>query len=710
QWSGDRNAGFSRANPQKLYLPVIIDPEYHFEALNVEAQQNNPSSLLWWMKRLIALRKQYRVFGRGTVEFLRPENTKVLVFIRADENERVLVVANLSRFPQHVELDLSSYEGMVPVELFGKTEFPEIGELPYFLTLGPHSFYWFSLEAPRTEAADTHKEPPVVEAIGSWEVLCQTGRGGGRLDRALPGYLMQCRWFRGKARKISGATISEAIPIAIRQGRAYIAMVTVSYVHETPQTYVLPLAFARGRAASTIEEESPQAVVARVRVRDKAKGGDVIEGILYDASFSDAFADALLASFGKKRAMGAAIGKLETKTFRAYRALRGEPGDRPRAAVLSAEQSNTSIVYGDRFILKLFRMLEEGENPDLEIGRQLTEVAGFPHTPPVAGAIIYRGTRREPSSIGILQGYVRNQGDAWKMTLESLGRFCDRALSAEANGAIPDIPTDHLLTRSRRPVAEAASEVIGDYLAHARLLGERTAEMHIALATETDDPAFAPDELSTLHQRSAYETARTRLTLAFEMLKKNLSRVPEPVQPLARETLSRRGEINARFRRIVGKKIDAVRIRCHGDYHLGQVLYTGSDFVILDFEGEPARPIGERRIKRSPLRDVAGLLRSFHYAAVAVTRSGIIRPEDVPNLSPWLEMWAQWVASTCLGAYLEIAAESAFLPADDDDLEALLDFYLLEKCMYELGYELNNRPDWVGIPLRGLRTLLGAKE
>jgi maltose alpha-D-glucosyltransferase / alpha-amylase len=706
QWSGDRNAGFSRANPQKLYLPVIIDPEYHFEAVNVEAQQNNPTSLLWWMKRLIALRKQHKVFGRGTVEFIRPENPKILAFIRSYGEERLMVVANLSRFVQHVELDLSEYEGIAPMELFGHTEFPPIGELPYFLTLGPHSFYWFSLQ--RTEKpAELHvDELPLLEVTGTWENLLHRGRSS-RLERALPAYLMKSRWFRGKARKISAIRVTDAIPLPMRGGgRAVIALLNVSYVHESPETYVLPMSFARGTREHKVEEDAPHTVIARLRVRPSKSGkGEPQDGILYDAFADDAFADALLQLFGKKRRVAGQGGEIVSSSTRVFRDLRREHPERPRPHVVGVEQTNTSVIYGDQLILKIYRLLEDGTNPDLEIGRYLTQRTPFTNVPPMAGALEYQ-TEDKVAALGLLQAYVRNQGDAWKLTLDSLGRYFEEALSWEPDVEEPELPTAPLLDVAAQPIPGAMSDIIGGYIPLARLLGERTAELHIALSAETEDLSFVPEPLSTLHQRSLFESARTRMTLSLDLLKKQLATIPAPWQDAAREVLSKRQELTSRLRGIVGQKIDAVRIRCHGDYHLGQVLYTGNDFIILDFEGEPARSIGERRLKRSPLRDVAGMVRSFHYAAVSATHDAHLRPEDIEELEPWAELWTAYVSATFLDAYLRRADGAAFIPHQRDGLEALLDFYLVEKCIYELGYELNNRPSWVGIPLRGLQTLL----
>jgi maltose alpha-D-glucosyltransferase / alpha-amylase len=706
QWSYDRNAGFSRANPQKLYLPVIIDPEYHYEAINVEAQQNNASSLLWWVKRLIALRKQYQVFGRGTVRFFRPEQSSVLVFMRSQGSERVLVVANLSRFSQGVEIDLSEYAGLVPVEMFGRIRFPAITEQSYFLSLGPHSFYWFELEQPGADhGAEAAREIPQIEVTRAWENLISTGRRQSALEKVLPGYLQTSRWFRSKARKISSAKFVDIITIPIAEDSAYLALVQVSYVQETPDVYLLPMAYAQGERALHLEHDSPQAVIARVKIKPaRGSGGEVHTGVIYDATRNEDFARALLEMFSRRKAWPGQGSELTATALPAFRSLRGPAAQELKPRVLTAEQTNTSIAYGDAFVLKLNRLVESGIQPELEVGRYFSEVSHFEHVPPLAGALEYqaRGSR---AVVGILQKYVPNQGDAWRFTLDSLRAYFDHALSLPEKPHDVDLGPSSLLDRSRLEIPQVVREVIGPYLALMRVLGERSAEMHMAL-TGPADSDFASEPFSTLYQRSLYQASRIVLLRSFDLLDKRLETVPEEWRDLAGQILGTRKRLDAQLKNIAARRIDTLRTRCHGDYHLGQVLYTGNDFVIIDFEGEPARPIGERRIKRSPLRDVAGMLRSFHYAAMFAAHDRGPRPVDMPELERWAEIWHRWVSAAYLSAYLQRIAGSGLLPDEDGPLSILLDFYLLDKCVHELAYELNNRPEWVWVPLLGLRQLL----
>jgi maltose alpha-D-glucosyltransferase/alpha-amylase len=373
------------------------------------------------------------------------------------------------------------------------------------------------------------------------------------------------------------------------------------------------------------------------------------------------------------------------------------------------EQSNTSVVYGGQFILKVFRRSDEGVNPDLEIGRFLTETAEFANVPSVVGAIEYQRKGGAAMTLGILQQFVPNVGDAWSYTLDSLSHYFERAL-AHPEAEVPGLPQPPVLDLLNDEFPVLAKELIASYLESARLLGQRTAELHKALASSTDDPNFAPEPFSMLYQRSVYQSMQSQMSQVFPWLRTRLKQLADGTREEAQRVLDLEPEIRRRYRSLLQRKLNTMRIRVHGDYHLGQVLYTGRDFVIIDFEGEPPRPLSERRIKRSPLRDVAGMLRSFHYASYSALFGMVpgVRPEDFPALEPWANFWYTWVSVTFLRAYMTVAKDEPFLPKDAIELQVLLDAYLLEKAVYELGYELNSRPDWLKVPLRGLLQLLVA--
>ena len=709
QWSADRNAGFSQANPQRLYLPVIIDPEYSYETVNVQTQDRNPHSLLWWMKRLIALRKRFKAFGRGSLEFLYPENRKILAFIRRYQGEAILVLANLSRFVQYAELSLSEFKGLVPVELFGQTEFPIIGDHPYFLSIGPHGFYWFVLSPQRVSPAqpipiaEPRARIPVLTVSDGWEQLVQ-GKDGSALRDILPAYLRTRRWFGRKARRIKGTQILDAISVPYHDGNGYVAMVQVDYTEGDPDTYAMPLAFAGGERAEQLTRELPRTIVARLKTR-----GSVNEGVLYDALAEPAFCDALLGSIAERHRLRGSEGKLLSTTTRGSRQILRAGGGALEPSLAKAEQSNTSVIYGDRFILKFFRRLEAGQNPDVEIGRFLTE-RGYRHAPPLIGSLEYQPSQGEPMTLAILQGLVPNEGDAWQYTIGVLSRYFEQSLTSEGEPEAAPISARAQLAAVDKPFPPAAHHVVGGYLDTARLLGQRTAEMHMMLASDPADPDFAPEPFTMFYQRSLYQSMRNLTSQTFQTLRRSLPDLSEPLRGEARRIIEAEGELLRKFSMMSQSRLTGMRIRYHGDYHLGQVLYTGMDFVIIDFEGEPGRPLSQRRTKRSALTDVAGMLRSFHYASHAPlfgqAEGVVVRPEDLPRLEQWARFWYCWVSVAFLKGYLESAAEAAFLPESREEIQVLLDAFLLEKAIYELGYELNHRPTWVTIPAHGILDLL----
>ena len=704
QWSADRNAGFSRSSPQKLYLPITSDPEYHYETINVEAQQANPNSLLWWTRRIIEQRKQYKAFGRGTIRFLHPENRRVLAFYRQYEQENILVVANLSRFPQHVSLDLSDFKGMVPVEMFGRADFPPVGDQPYVITLSGHGFFWFALEARHMaresiEVSSPQRTVPVV-SIGSWERLLDDRTIAG-LTRLLPIFLQTRRWYRGKARALRRVNVRDIIPIG--DSDAYVVLVEIEYADGDPDTYLLPVATARGEeAVRHVEERHADTIVARVRT----DSGE--EGLLYGALWYPKFRDMLLGAIARRRRFRGTAGDLVGTHTRQFRHIWGDTRANLDSTVSKADQSNSSVFYGDRFVLKLFRKIEPGVHPDIEIGAFLT-AKGFPHTPPIAGSIEYRPDGGEAMQVAILQAFVPNQGDAWNYTLDALSRFFETALA----GTIPDVEQRQPLDLIEEPPPAEAQELIGAYLESARLLGQRTAELHLAFADPLGGQEFAPEPFTDHYRHGLYHSMMSQAHRTLLVLRQRLSTIADPAAAEAKMVLEREDEIRGSFRGLRDRRIQSIRTRHHGDYHLGQVLYTGKDFQIIDFEGEPGRPLSERRLKRSPVRDVAGMIRSFQYAAYAALYGQIAgvtpRPELIPMLERCADYWTTWVSAAFLRGYVTTARQGRFLPAQED-LRELLSVFLLEKALYEITYELNTRPEWVRIPLNGILKLLAWRE
>jgi maltose alpha-D-glucosyltransferase / alpha-amylase len=690
QWSPDRNGGFSRANPQQLILPVIIDPEYRYETVNVEVQQANPRSLLWWMKAAIALRKRHPAFARGSLKMLAFENRKVLAFLRRSEAETLLVVANLSRSPQWVELDLAEFKGVFPVELFGNAEFPQIGDAPYLLTLGGHDVLWFELAS---AAGSLHSDPAagswtprIVPFEGDWHALL---RPGSPLESALLKYVPMQRWFRSKSRRRTRARLLDAVPLEGAGGRLYLVFVEIAFDEGEPETYTLPVAFE--------EAEKPPASALIGRAAD----GNLPAWIV-DASQDGRVAKELHALTLAGRRLRGTLAE-----------IRGNPTATPAspepasARPLGGEQTNTSYVVGQESAGKMMRCLEEGRCLEAEVLEHLERAPIRPNVPKLIGEadVDFAGARR--ATLWMSQTYIPNEGDAWQVVVDSVQRFYEQALSLYG-GRSPERFPGTLVEAAEKPRPTPVDELLGEHLRLVELLGKRTAELHVALAHDPSHPKFAPQRQTDLARRSFYQSLRNLSARALDRLAD--AALPEPAAALAEKVRGRRDQIRARFDRVRVTPLTGRVIRVHGDYHLGQVLYTGRDLFIIDFEGEPGRARAERERLRSPIADLAGMLRSLHYAAFGVLtgelRGSRVRDEDRSVLEPWADFHYHWSAVSFLGSYLADMRQSPLLPETRGELELLLDVHQLEKALSELLYELDTRPQWVDLPLRGLLGIL----
>jgi trehalose synthase-fused probable maltokinase len=511
------------------------------------------------------------------------------------------------------------------------------------------------------------------------------------LPAQLPSFLAVQRWFGGKARQILGVELVDAIPISGGdETSAIVLVVTVKYLEGAEETYSIPFAL-KGQLGGESN--------ARATLKLKMGNGSVL--MLEDAFSCPQFLDELLAFIKQEGEMQGEKGRLRGSRTATFTELFSSSKPLPPTP-LTGEQSNSSVIYGEGLILKFFRRLENGENPDLEIGRFLSERAHFPHVPRIAGYIEYQLEDGTLGTQAILQEFVSNQGDAWRYALKTLSGFYERA-----GDSVPERENSGL-----EELSEFMGEAMTRLLADMGLLGRRTAELHLALSFEHDDPAFAPERF-TMQFQNSLETSLAELTSrTLGLLRARVANVPAEYKDHSKEIAAREPEILRRFRTALSAPIQAMRIRIHGDYHLGQVLYTGSDFVIIDFEGEPARPLVERRVKQSPLQDVAGMLRSFHYVAfaplLAPSPGNSISPSRIANMRRWAEAWSRCAANRFLGQYYETSGAAPFLLTSSQARGKLLEVYLLAKAIYELGYELNNRPAWVGIPLEGISRLLSA--
>lgn len=520
------------------------------------------------------------------------------------------------------------------------------------------------------------------------------------IAQALPDFLRRQRWFAGKAKQIKGCELLDAIPIHDGHDGLHFFLVRVEFSEGHPQTYALPLQ----QLSDDPQADSTSPASEFILKVDLEDGGRRQAVRLADAPRHSAFANAFLDLIARGDRFRGISGELAGMPTSAFQSLRG-PEPQLDARVLSVEQSNTSIVYGRRLILKVFRLIDEGINPEIEICSFLTGRTTFANFAAVAGVLEYRKADGPPSSLGVLQAFVPNQGDAWNFTLGEVDGYLDRVVgSRPPQSASQSKP---LLALAEDECPPGVAETIGGYVDSAALLGRRTAELHLALASEPHDPAFAAEPFSPDYQRSMYASMIGLVQQNLGLLRDRSRDLAEQDRELARLVLGRENEFRAALSKVLDRPMTGMRTRVHGDYHLGQVLYTGSDFVIIDFEGEPARPLHERRRKSSPLKDIAGMLRSFHYAAYSVVfqRAAEARANG-QNVDAWARYWHTCVSAAFLRSYLRAARAGPFLPKAHDELQLLLDVFLLEKSIYELGYELNNRPAWVRIPLQGIMQTL----
>lgn len=709
QWSPDRNAGFSKADPQKLYLPVIATPEYHYTTTNVENQIANPNSLLRWTKNLIEMRKQNTALTRGTLEFLEPDNPKVLAFIRAyqdpesGEYQRILVVANLSKRAQYVELDLAQYRGMVPVELRGDTAFPSIGELPYFITLGPYDFYWFALT--QQEMLDSTqwllRDSRHFRLNGKPKEVVREPEQCRHFEKMIAGYLPKARWFGGKGTPIRKVRIKDSVDIEHNEGRSStLIFVEVQYKDKPDhsETYLVTVTCAEGERAANIERDRPDLIIGKY----ESESGET--GLYHEAIIDAGFAKTMLLAILRRREIDTKSGKLTAETYKTIR--RQWIKELPEPSFLALEQSNSSLRFGKAFFFKLFRRLEEGENPEVEVGRHIGKT-GYMHVPPLVGSLSYRTDDEKIWSLGVVHEYIEAVGSAWDLFLDHLEDFAEEAIrhpTMQANRIHVKCPNFFSLREDRMP------DWFKDQTAYSaslmRLLGQRTGELHRALADEDQKDDFKPEDVTPFYQRSLYQSLRNRATQAKTALKRERKALPEDAAAMADELFAKWDIIERQFDGVRHQHFGGKRIRIHGDYHLGQVLFTGRDFNILDFEGEPMRAISTRRLKHSPLQDVAGMLRSIDYAILFYMRRKVSRDEDRQKLAAWLKLWRLWMWKQFIDAYAEACEDSGLLPASHDHILYLAEVFLLDKALYEIAYELGSRPDWVTIPLRGLLDLL----
>jgi maltose alpha-D-glucosyltransferase / alpha-amylase len=678
QWSPDRNGGFSRADPAALVLPTIMDPLYGHAAVNVEAQTRDPHSILNWTRRMLAVRRRHPALGRGTLTFLYPGNRKILAYLREYGDETLLCVANVAHSPQAVELDLSQFSGRVPVELNAGTPFPPIGELTYLLTLPPYGFYWFVLaKATDWPAWHTPAPEPLEEFV---TVVLRDDLASALLSsarkmvesEALPPYIAKRRWFGLKDQAIASTCIAALTNIGDKSREILLGEIEVKTKGATTR-WQLPLAILW-------ENEPSAALPHRLGLARVRRGRRV--GLLTDAftlpDFARRFVSCLAAGIQFKHADG-------VLQFRPTQAGRDQLEAMPEAEInwLAAEQSNSSLTIGDAVMLKIYRRIAPGVHPEAEIGRYLT-AQGFDHAPPLLGDLVRVAADGTPFTLAIALGFVRNQGDAWSWILDHVTRAVEALGPAE-------------------PARNAEADLLADCDAVVAAIGRRLGEMHAVLARPGADAVFAPETADAKVAAQWAQKAEDRMDKAFDGIERRQAWERDRDRDRAHALLAKRENIFSAVRALAKAGTGSLMTRIHGDFHLGQVLVASGDAYIIDFEGEPATSIAERRAKTSPLRDVAGLLRSIDYAgATLIDRRDVgAVPVDEEQRNELIAQFRARASKAFLHGYWETSPIG-----DSPAARALLDLFLIEKAAYEIAYEAANRPTWIGVPLAGLSSLL----
>ena len=690
QWSIDRNGGFSRADPASLVLPPIMDPLYGYQSVNVETQAQDPHSLLNWTRRMLAIRKQSKAFGRGSLKMLSPSNRRILAYTReytgADgKHEIILCVANVSRTAQAAELDLSAFAGMVPVEMLGGNAFPPIGQLNFLLTLAPYGFYWFVL-APENQMPSWHVEP--AQSLPDFttlvlkkhleellEVPCRT-----ILEQtALPTWLPKRRWFANKESTIEHVHIAYGVRFGDAQHPVLLSEIEVTSAGQTSR-YQLPFGLlGEDQFTSALPQQLALARVRRVRQ----------VGLITDAFSLDSYIRAVIEGLSAQTVLSSSDGEIR---FESTPHLANLPaGDELQVRYLAAEQSNSSVVVGESLVLKLIRKVSAGVHPELEMGAYLT-AAGYAHISPLLGSVIRRDNEGQDSLLMIAQGYLSNQGDAWGWTQNNL----ERAIRDELAEAISE--------------QEQHYNALGELADFAGLLGQRLGEMHNVLAAPTANPDFQPQVTSIKDSQGWAKQVGAQIERALQLLKQHQSQLNPADQALVTQLLAQKKAIASHVQDLAKATVGGLRIRVHGDLHLGQVLVVKGDAYLIDFEGEPARPLHERRGKHSPYKDVSGVLRSFDYAAAMalnVQGQGLDHSADAEAARQRVaDRYLSEARQAFIQAYQQATSTLAHDWQDANGAQAALALFSLEKAAYEVAYEAQNRPAWLAVPLRGLHGLL----
>ncbi len=689
QWDSGRNAGFSRANPQQLYLPVIIDPEYKFESVNVENQLINTNSLLWWMKRVIRMRKRYKAFGRGSIKFLEPANRKILAFIREYKNERILVVVNLSRFAQAVELDLEELEGFMPLEVFSRNSFPVIRKTPYIITLGPHGYYWFELKKSKEKLLlDEPIDFSTIIQVKKWDQLFMNNKKDILESSILPSYITKRQWFTGYEKGIESVNIHENIGILHRNINYNLLLLEIDYFEGLPEFYFLPVSFASEQDERELIELHPQSIICRVQFGQKP-------GILFDPLYTEPFRQYLLEMMIKNKRLDFDSNRILFYSRNNLRKLQSENAQELLTSkLMESAESHTVILYGNKLILKIYRQIDYSSSRDVEISRFLSEKLKFKQVPEFFGTIEFVRSKSYPSTLGIGQRFIPGTITAKEYLADAFQRYYENMASLGPKGKLPRLKGSLKNPASFHDLNLEGQKILGGaYLEHVLLLGQRTAEMHKALSFAQEERDFQFEEFSLHYQKSLYSGLKTLVRTTIKALEKRLGLFSTEVRKEVLDLFQFEDILDQSFKRISMNKLNCMKIRIHGHYHLSRILFTGNDFIIIGFEGDLSFSYHSKKVKKSALRDLATLIYSIHRVS-QTTAIGNQYDEKYPI------RWFHYISGFLVDSYLENSKGSQFIPSDRQQFNNLLEIFLLECGLNELNQELDRRPEYAVIPIR----------
>ncbi|MBJ7449569.1 MAG: maltose alpha-D-glucosyltransferase [Parachlamydiales bacterium] len=675
QWSDEHNAGFSDANPQKLYLPVVIDPQYHYQTVNVKAQDTNPSSLLAWMRRIINIRKRFLAFGRGTIQFLYPQNQKVLSFIREYEDEKILVVANLSRFSQAAQLDLSQYEGFTPQELFSGGAFPQIDKSLYSLTLSPYGFFWFSLQK---QSAPTKKklEVPLIFSGNEWsaEFSKETRIS---LQTQIIDYLPSLPLFQDNKRSLESAKIhAEFVLKGPNDKHFHVLLMHLTYLDSDTFSYLLPLGMCQGEEANELLMKTPQKALCRFDFNSTK------QALVYDASEDKDFVAALLPMILSEELLKSSYGQIQ--------------GIDQIKIPLSDVKTDTMTVTFDEgiwyynlghYLLKVYALCDEGRNPEVELGSYFSKNTEF------ANIFKYVGTleakllplQRPISLATLLKVAPSYQKSALSFLLAETALFFKEKKEEFQERLAKKGALSSSLQEGFNPT--------GKFLT---LMGERLAQLHMELAADVTDPAFQAEAFTLFYQRSLYQSTRKLINQTCMLIRNHLS----ALSPDVKKVLDAEPRLLEFLKPLIVDKLPAGRIRLHGNLSLYKVLYNGNDIVFTDFQGVVGRPMNERKMKASVLKDVASLQTNLYYAAY---EGSLSKKGEFAKTKPWIHLMTEQFHN----AYLKEISGASFMPENLEVQDFLLKTHLLEKWLLLITDEIQQKNfDRVEVPVEGLLDLI----